>query len=237
MSSRFHESRVRRLCSLARSFSVSNIAEKILYLALCRQVSLSLHAISHIQARTHVRAHRVCMFMYPHLCTLIPFISYSLLVQSCCLLRPWIPTKPHSFFLNVASYFVFTCFCQSFPNRDKSCPRDLLKSCQAKRQEGVRKRGAKYNKGIRAVCSTHCDLNKKPPIFMKDQSALRSDVKNFWVQQRFSWKSDCRITNSIWNCITYNGAKSVFILHVQWSLWFVLQSHALYLNNSFPRGF
>lgn len=76
---------------------------RIPYLALCIQISLHLSlSLSHTHRciYTYTCIYSVCICLHIYICicvcmwTLIPFIYYSLLVQSCCLLILLIPTKP-----------------------------------------------------------------------------------------------------------------------------------------------
>lgn len=93
------ESRVGHLWFFVRSFSVPNIAEKSLTWLCVRSESTCqcTHTHSHICASTHMNMYSgyacLCVCISIYVWILIPFISYSLLVQSCCLLVFLIQTK------------------------------------------------------------------------------------------------------------------------------------------------
>lgn len=88
----------------------------------------------------HIVCVCVCLCVYICIClrmwTLIPFISYSLLVQSCCFfINTTDSNKAHIFFFNLAFYLLSPVSVSTFQTETKAgCLADLLKWRQAIKQ-------------------------------------------------------------------------------------------------------
>ena len=134
-------SRVSRFCFFARSFSVSNIAEKSLTWLTSQYTHT--HALSHVCIYIYIQILYVFMFIYIYICicvcmwTLIPFISYSLLVQSCCFfINTTDSNKVHIFSVLIWLFILLSpVSVRAFQRQTKArCLADLPKWRQAIRQ-------------------------------------------------------------------------------------------------------